>query len=91
MLKHDDPENGHKLSLLYVETNTEIIPEDKRMKNFNPERINYYRLFSKKTLEVKYLATYGQDLLAEAPQYKYADSSQGRKAIGMNNFSSCFL
>lgn len=86
MLKHDDPENGHKLSLLYVETNTEIIPKDKRMKNFNPERINYYRLFSKKTLEVKYLATYGQDLLAEAPQDKYADSSQGRKAIGMNNF-----
>ena len=86
ILKHDDPEHGHTLSLLYVETNTEVIPEEKRMKNFNTERINYYRIFSKKTVEVKYLATYGQDLLAEAPQYKYAESKQGGKTIGVQNF-----
>ena len=85
ILKHDDPDHGHTISLLYVETNTEVIPEEKRMKNFNTERINYYRIFSKKTVEVKYLATYGQDLLAEAPQYKYAESSQGKKAIGLQN------
>ena len=86
ILKHDDPEHGHTLSLLYVETNTEVIPEEKRMKNFNTERINYYRIFSKKTVEVKYLATYGQDLLAEAPQYKYAESNQGKKTISFQNF-----
>ena len=85
ILKHNEPDNGHRITLAYVETNTEVIPEKDRIKNFNPERINFYRLFSKKTAEVKYLATYGQDLLAEAPQARYAETLQGKKNIGFQN------
>lgn len=86
LLKHDDAENGHSLTLLYIETNTEVIPEDQRIKNFNPERVNFYKLFSKKTTEVRYLVTYGQDLLAESPQYKYSDTPGGSKKTGTQNF-----
>ncbi len=85
ILTHNDPERGHKLTLSYVETNTEVVPEKDRIKNFNSERINFYRLFSKKTAEVKYIATYGQDLLAEAPQAKYSETLQGKKSIGFQN------
>ena len=91
ILRHNDPEGGHKLTLLYVETNTEVIPEKDRVKNFSAERINFYRIFSKKTTEVKYLATYGQDLLAEAPQYKYSETLQGKKNIGFQNMLFMFF
>ena len=76
---------GHTLKLSYIETNTEVLPENERIKNFNAERINYYRLFSKKTTEVKYLVTYGQDLLAEAPQVKYSDTTGGGRTLKMQN------
>ena len=85
ILTHNDPERGHKLTLSYVETNTEVIPEKERFKNFNSERINFYRIFSKKTAEVKYLASYGQDLLSEAPQAQYSETLQGKKNIGFQN------
>ena len=83
LAKHEA--EGHTLTLKYIETNTAVIPENERLKNFNPERINYYRLFSKKTTEVKYLATYGQDILAEAPQYKYSETTAGGKTLKFQN------
>ncbi len=86
ILKHNDPDGGHKLTLAYVETNTEVIPEKDRIKNFNSERINFYRIFSKKTAEVKYIATYGQDLLAEAPQVKFSETARGKSSIITQNF-----
>lgn len=77
--------NQHVLKLTNIETLVEIIPENERIKNFSNERINYYRIFPKKTAEIRYLASYGQDLLAEAPQYKFTDSVQGGKDIGRQN------
>ena len=85
LLNHDNKQEGHTLSLLYIQTSTQKIPEKERIKNFNPDRINYYRIFSKKTVEVKYLVTYGQDLISEAPQYKYSETNGGAKKIGMQN------
>ena len=76
---------GHTLYLKNVETPVEVIPENERIKNFSDQRVNYYRLFSKRTAEVKYLASYGQDILAEAPQYKYLDTNEGKKNLGLQN------
>ena len=86
ILNHNYPDNGHKITLAYLETNTEVIPEKERVKNFNSERINFYRIFSKKTAEVKYIATYGQDLLAEAPQVKFSETARGKSSIITQNF-----
>ena len=85
LLNHDNKKEGHTLSLLYIQTSTQTVPEKERIKNFNPDRINYYRIFSKKTVEVKYLVTYGQDLISEAPQYKYSETTGGSKNIGFQN------
>lgn len=82
---------GHGITLDHIETETRVIPEEKRIKNFSAERINFYRLFPKKTTEVRYLASYGQDLLAEAPQYKYSETRSGQSAIGMQNMMFIFF
>ena len=90
ILEHHDGE-GHKISLDHIETETQVVPEDKRIKNFNFERINYYRLFPKKTTEIRYVASYGQDILAEAPQAKYSETRAGQSAIGLQNMMFMFF
>ena len=85
LTKHYEKE-GHKLSVKVVETPVEVIKENERIKNFTDSRINLYRLFSKKTAEVKYLVSYGQDLLAEAPQYPYNQTTAGEHHIANQNF-----
>ena len=77
---------GHHLSVRLIETPVQVIKENERIKNFTESRINYYRMFSKKTAEVKYLVSYGQDLLAEAPQFSYNQTAIGKDSIGNQNF-----
>ena len=48
---------------------------------FEPKKIRFYKLFPKKTNEIKYIATYDQDILAEAPQPKMTETSGGSKYI----------
>ena len=81
----------HNIILDHIETETVVVPEEKRIKNFSAERINFYKLFPKKTTEVRYLASYGQDLLAEAPQYKYSETKSGQSAIGLQNMMFIFF
>ena len=83
--------NNHVIKVTNVETLVELIPENERIKNFTPQRINFYRIFPKKTAEVRYLASYGQDLLAEAPQYKFTDTKQGERDIGLQNIMFMFF
>ena len=85
LVKHYEKE-GHKLSVRLIETPVQVIKEEERIKNFTDSRVNYYRMFSKKTAEVKYLASYGQDLLAEAPQFPYNQTAIGKDSIGSQNF-----
>ena len=64
------------------------VPELVRIKNYNPEKIRFYRVFPKKDpFRVKYLATYDQDLIAEAPEFKFADTAQGSKYIAKFNMT----
>ena len=77
---------GHTLSVKVVETPVEYVRENERIKNFTDSRINYFRMFSKKTAEVKYLVSYGQDLLSEAPQYPYNQTTAGEHSISNQNF-----
>ena len=64
------------------------VPELVRIKNYNPEKIRFYRVFPKKDpFKVKYLATYDQDLVSEAPEFKFADTAQGSKYIGKFNMT----
>lgn len=90
IISHHSTEE-HSISVDHIEVNTEVIPEKERIKNFSPERVNFYRTFSKKTTEVRYLVSYGQDLLAEAPQYKYSESTQGKKQIDWQNMMFMFF
>ena len=85
LTKHYQVE-GHTLSVKLVETPVEYVRENERIKNFTDSRINYYRLFSKKTAEVKYLVSYGQDLLSEAPQYSFNQTTAGEHSIANQNF-----
>ena len=85
MYKNHYEVEGHKLNVDYIEIPTEVIPESERIKNFSESRINYYKLFPTKTTEVKYLVTYGQDILAEAPQYPYTATEEGSKSIIRQN------
>ncbi len=77
--------SGHEMHVDHTESKIEVIPEDMRIKDWNPERINYYRLFPKKTADIKYLVTYGQDLLAEAEQWKYKRTEKGSNTIYRQN------
>lgn len=64
------------------------VPEIVKIKNYNPEKIRFYRVFPKKDpFRVKYLATYDQDLIAEAPEYKFSDTAQGSKYIAKFNMT----
>ncbi len=64
------------------------VPEIVKIKNYNPEKIRFYRVFPKKDpFQVKYLATYDQDLIAEAPEFKFADTAQGSKYIAKFNLT----
>ena len=85
LVNHYEKE-GHHLSVRLIETPVQVIKEDERIKNFTESRINYYRTFSKKTAEVKYLTSYGQDLLSEAPQFPYHTTAAGKDSIGNQNF-----
>ena len=85
LVNHYEKEK-HNLSVKLIETPIQVIKEDERIKNFTDSRINYYRMFSKKTAEVKYLVSYGQDLLAEAPQFSYNQTAIGKDSIGNQNF-----
>ncbi len=85
LTKHYQVE-GHTLSIKLVETPVEYVRENERIKNFTDSRINYYRIFSKKTAEVKYLVSYGQDLLSEAPQYSFNQTTAGEHSISNQNF-----
>ena len=85
LVNHYEKE-GHLLSVRLIETPVEVIKEDERIKNFTDSRVNYYRMFSKKTAEVKYLVSYGQDLLSEAPQHPYNQTAAGKDSIGNQNF-----
>ena len=85
LVNHYEKE-GHRLSVRLIETPVQVIKEDERIKNFTESRINYYRTFSKKTAEVKYLTSYGQDLLSEAPQFPYHTTAAGKDSIGNQNF-----
>ena len=71
----------HTLNVSYVEVHDEIIPEKYRIKDFDQTKVNFYRLFPKKTTEVKYLVSYDQDLLAEAPQVKLSETSAGSRKL----------
>ena len=77
--------SGHELKIDYVESQVEVISEDVQIKDWNPERITYYRIFPKKTADVKYLVSYGQDLLAEAEQWRYKDTKMGSAYVGKQN------
>jgi len=81
----------HLISIDYVEIHDEVIPETERIKDFDQKKVNFYRIFSKKTTEVKYLASYDQDLLAEAPQIKFSESSAGATKIRMQNLYLMFF
>ncbi len=91
MYKNHYKVEGHKLNVDYIEIPTEVIPESERIKNFSESRINYYKLFPTKTTEVKYLVTYGQDILAEAPQYPYTSTEEGSKSIIRQNLYFMFF
>lgn len=71
---HLEPE--HELVWSYGTKETPM-DKDKRIKNPDPKKIRYYRIFSKKTARIKYLATYDQDLLAEAQQVKFTQTAGG--------------
>ncbi len=77
--------SGHELKIDYVESQVEVISEDVQIKDWNPERITYYRIFPKKTADVKYLVSYGQDLLAEAEQWQYKDTTMGSSYVRKQN------
>lgn len=76
---------NHNLSIDYTEIRTEVIPEDRRISDFAEAKIQFLRLFPTKTADVKYIATYGQDVLAEAPQVKYSKTKVGGKRISNQN------
>ena len=64
------------------------VPDSVRIKNYNPEKIRFYRVFPKRDpFKVKYLATYDQDIIAEAPEYKFSDTSQGSKYLAKFNLT----
>jgi len=84
-------EPEHKLSIDYVEVQTEKIPEQNRIKDFNQDKVNFYRIFPTKTAEVKYLASYDQDLLAESPQVKYSQTQQGSEYLRKQNMAIMFF
>ncbi len=66
------------------------VPEEKRIKDFDPKKIRYYRTFpTKDPFAVKYFATYDQDLIGDAPQVKFSDTSMGSKSL--NRFTIVIL
>lgn len=75
----------HAISVDYVEIRDEVIPETNRIKDFDTKKINFYRIFPKKTTEIRYLVSYDQDLLSEAPQIKFSDSQAGSKILRKQN------
>lgn len=90
MILHDNPSKNHELEFMYAEISTETIPDETKIKNFDKSKINFYKLFSKKTAEIRYLATYDQDLLSEAPQVSYLNTSQGQKKLNTQNMLFMF-
>lgn len=75
----------HTLNVDYVEIKDEVIPERDRIHNFDQKYIRFFRLFPKKTAEVKYLVSYDQDILSEAPQIKFSESSTGSAYLRKQN------
>ena len=64
------------------------VPELVRIKNYDPAKIRFYRVFPKRDpFRVKYLATYDQDLIAEAPEYRFSETAQGSKYIAKFNMT----
>lgn len=82
----DHMAKGHTIHLTHTDSQVEVIPPERQIKNFSQDRINFYRLFPDSTVEVKYLCSYGQDLLSEAPQYKFSETSNGKDYLGKQNF-----
>ena len=83
---------GHEIRLAHTDSMVEIIQETQRIKNFSQDRVNFYRLFPTKTADVKYMASYGQDLLAEAPQYKFSETGEGKNyMVKQNRYFTVFI
>ena len=58
------------------------VPEDESIKeNIDIGKIRFYKLFSKKTTEVNYLATYDLDLIAVSRQVPFTQTSSGQSSI----------
>ena len=83
MSKHQA--SGHTVTLLHTDSQIEVLPEETKIKNFSQEGIRYYRLFSDKSAEIKYFVSYNQDILAEAPQYRYSETSEGKSYMAKQN------
>ena len=80
LLHHD---GGHKLIVVKENFQTVSVPEESKIKkdDFKPTQLKYYKLFSKNPAEVDFLVMYNQNMLTEAPQYKYTETRGGEKEI----------
>ena len=57
------------------------VSDDEKIVDFAANKIRYYKLFSKKTLDVNYLATYDLDLIQTSSQIPYTNTSAGMKHL----------
>jgi hypothetical protein len=57
------------------------VSDDEKIADFNASKIRYYKLFSKKTLDINYLVTYDLDLIQTSSQKPYTETTAGMKHL----------
>jgi hypothetical protein len=74
---------GHKLAVVDSKFETVDVPETSRIKkeDFEPKKIRFYKLFAKNKVEVDFLCSYDQDLIAEAPHTRFTETHGGGKEV----------
>ena len=57
------------------------VSDEERIVDVDTNKIRYYKLFSKKTTAINYLATYDLDLIQSSPQVSYTETSEGGRHL----------
>lgn len=74
-------DQGHYQTLGKGKPDKEVDPDDQIKEDIDVKKIRFYKLYSKKTTEVNFLATYDLDLIAVSRQVPFTQTTSGQTSV----------